>query len=63
LKKALEELGLERLPVASLAKEEEIIFTPSRKDGIRLDRTSAALRLFQNIRDEAHRFALSFMIR
>lgn len=59
-RKALEELGLERLPVASLAKKEEVIFTPSRKDGIKLDRTSAALKLFQNIRDEAHRFALSF---
>jgi len=59
-RKTLEELGLGRLPVASLAKKEEVIFTPSRKDGIKLDRTSAALKLFQNIRDEAHRFALSF---
>jgi len=59
-RKTLEELGLGRLPVASLAKKEEVIFTLSRKDGIKLDRTSAALKLFQNIRDEAHRFALSF---
>ena len=59
-RKVLEELGLGELSVASLAKKEEIIFTPSRKDGIRLDRTSPALKLFQNIRDEAHRFALSF---
>jgi len=59
-RKALEELGLGELPVASLAKKEEIIFTCSRKDGISLDRTSPALKLFQNIRDEAHRFALSF---
>lgn len=58
--KVLEELGLAGLPAASLAKKEEIIFTPSRKDGIRLDRTSPALKLFQNIRDEAHRFAISF---
>jgi len=56
----LNELGLSQLQVISLAKKEEIIFTPSRKDGIRLERTSPALKLFQNIRDEAHRFALSF---
>jgi len=56
----LNELGLSQLPVVSLAKKEEIIFTPSRKDGIRLERTSPALKLFQHIRDEAHRFAISF---
>ncbi len=56
----LENLGLSHLPVASLAKKEEIIFTPSQKNGIRLDRASPALKLFQNIRDEAHRFAISF---
>ena len=56
----LKDLGLGRLPIVSLAKKEEIIFTPSRKKGIRLERTSPALKLFQNIRDEAHRFALSF---
>jgi excinuclease ABC subunit C len=54
------ELGLGHLPVISLAKKEEIIFTPSHKEGIRLDRTSPLLKLFQNIRDESHRFALSF---
>jgi excinuclease ABC subunit C len=59
-RKVLEELGLAGLSVASLAKKEEIIFTPGRKDGIRLDRTSPALKLFQNIRDEAHRFAITF---
>ena len=56
----LKELGLSQLQVISLAKKEEIIFTPSRKDGIRLERTSPALKLFQHIRDEAHRFAISF---
>jgi excinuclease ABC subunit C len=56
----LNELGLSQLQVISLAKKEEIIFTPSRKDGIRLERTSPALKLFQHIRDEAHRFAVSF---
>jgi len=57
---ALEDLGLGHLPIISLAKKKEIIFTLSRKEGIRLDRTSPVLKLFQNIRDEAHRFALSF---
>jgi len=57
---ALEELGVSNLPLVSLAKKEEIIFAPDRKKGIRLERTSPALKLFQNIRDEAHRFAISF---
>ncbi len=56
----LKELGLSHLPVVALAKKEEIIFTPSHKDGIRLDRTSSILKLLQSIRDESHRFALSF---
>ena len=57
---ALEELGVSNLPIVSLAKKEEIIFAPDRKKGISLERTSPALKLFQNIRDEAHRFAISF---
>ncbi|MGB8952486.1 MAG: excinuclease ABC subunit UvrC [Candidatus Aminicenantales bacterium] len=58
--KTLKVLGLENLPLAALAKKQEIVFTSSRKQGLRLDRTSPALRLFQRIRDEAHRFAVSF---
>jgi len=57
---ALEDLGIGHLPVVSLAKKEETIFAPDQRKGIRLERTSPALKLFQNIRDEAHRFALSF---
>ena len=56
----LRALGLGSLPLASLAKREEIIYSRSRKDGIRLDHTSPALKLLQYIRDEAHRFAVSF---
>jgi excinuclease ABC subunit C len=59
-KKALEDLGLEGQAVISLAKKEEVLFTPSRLQGIRLDRTSPVLKLFQNVRDEAHRFAVSY---
>ncbi|MHB8055934.1 MAG: excinuclease ABC subunit UvrC, partial [Candidatus Aminicenantales bacterium] len=57
---ALAKLGLSRLPLGALAKREEIIFTPDRPEGIRLDQTSSALKLAQYIRDEAHRFAVSF---
>lgn len=58
--KSLEDLQLKNLPVISLAKKEELIFTPSIKNGLSLDRTSPALKLVQRIRDEAHRFAISF---
>ncbi len=58
--KALTELGLGNIPLASLAKKEEIVFTPDHKEGLRLDRTSPALKLFQHIRDEAHRFAVKY---
>jgi len=57
--RVLEDLGLERLSLASLAKQEEIIYTPRRRDGIRLARTSPALMLLQHVRDEAHRFAIT----
>ena len=58
--KALAELGLGKIPLASLAKKEEVVFTPDHKEGLRLDRTSPALKLFQHIRDEAHRFAVKY---
>jgi excinuclease ABC subunit C len=57
---ALRAAGLVGLPVVSLAKKEEIIFARGRKDGLRLDRTSPALKLLQYVRDEAHRFALTY---
>jgi excinuclease ABC subunit C len=57
---ALRSLGLQEIPVVSLAKREEIIFAAGLKDGLRLDRTSPALKLLQYVRDEAHRFAVSF---
>jgi len=58
--KTLKKMGLENLAVVSLAKKEEIIFTQERKQGLFLDRTSPALKLLQHIRDEAHRFAVSY---
>ena len=53
-------LGLEDLPVVGLAKREEEIFLPHQSTSILLDRDSAALHLIQRIRDEAHRFAITF---
>ncbi len=50
----------EVVPVVGLAKQEELLFLPGRKDPIRLDRSSPELYLVQRIRDEAHRFAVSY---
>ncbi|TFF91495.1 excinuclease ABC subunit UvrC [Candidatus Thorarchaeota archaeon] len=57
---ALSELGLEYLPVVSVAKREEILYTRSNSDGIELDMDSEGLHLVQHIRDEAHRFAQKY---
>jgi excinuclease ABC subunit C len=57
---ALESLGLANLVAVGLAKKEELVFTRDREEPIAFDRHGAALRLLQRIRDEAHRFAVSF---
>ncbi|HSW31683.1 MAG TPA: excinuclease ABC subunit UvrC [Longimicrobiales bacterium] len=57
---ALQLLGLPHVQVAALAKKEEEVFLPGRKKGIRLDRRDRALHLLQRIRDEAHRFAVTY---
>ena len=57
---ALERLGLTELPLIALAKREEEIFVPGRSESVRLSRRSPALRLLQQARDEAHRFAVTF---
>lgn len=56
----LEELGLDTVPVVSLAKRQEEIFMPGQSESIRLPRDSQALFLVQRIRDEAHRFAVGY---
>ena len=53
-------LGLDDLHVVGLAKREEEIFKPHQSESILLDRDSAALHLIQRIRDEAHRFAITY---
>lgn len=56
----LKELGLDSIPVASLAKEKEEVFIPSKTEAVDIPQTSIALHLLQRIRDEAHRFALGY---
>ena len=57
---ALEALGLGTLALISLAKREEEIFMVGRSESLRLPRRSPALRILQQARDEAHRFAITF---
>jgi excinuclease ABC subunit C len=59
--KVVEELGLSgEISVASLAKRFEEVFVPGQADPIRIPRQSEALYLLQRLRDEAHRFAITF---
>jgi excinuclease ABC subunit C len=53
-------MGLEDVPILGLAKKNEEVFVPDRKDPILIERSSSALRLLQQLRDEAHRFALTY---
>jgi excinuclease ABC subunit C len=57
---ALEELGLANLVAVGIAKKEELLFTRDREDALALAPTDPALLLIQRIRDEAHRFAVTF---
>jgi excinuclease ABC subunit C len=57
---ALEEIGLGNLVAAGIAKKEEVLFTRDRAEPIVLAENDPALLLIQRIRDEAHRFAVTF---
>ncbi len=59
-RRALEELQIEGVEVASLAKRMEEVYLPDRPDPVILPRSSEALYLIQRIRDEAHRFAITY---
>lgn len=56
----IEELGINDIDVVSLAKKHEEVFLPKQSDPVILPRNSSALFLFQRIRDEAHRFAITY---
>jgi len=58
--KALEKNEIFNIPIISLAKKEEVIYLPNKEEPLKLNRNSPALKLLQNIRDEAHRFAITF---
>jgi excinuclease ABC subunit C len=57
---ALEALGLSNLVAVGIAKKEELLFTRDRDEPIALPTNDPALLLLQRIRDEAHRFAVTF---
>jgi excinuclease ABC subunit C len=57
--RALDELGIDDVPVCGLAKRLEEVWLPRREDPVILNRSSEALYLLQRVRDEAHRFAIT----
>jgi excinuclease ABC subunit C len=57
---ALRDVGLERLIAVGIAKQEELLFTRDRVEGVALARENPALRLIQRVRNEAHRVAVTF---
>ncbi len=59
-KRALDELGVTDIALCGLAKRLEEVWMPGDKDPLILPRTSEAMYLLQRVRDEAHRFAITF---
>ena len=58
--KALEAIGLDYIPIAALAKRAEEVYLPERLQPLVLDMGSPALQALQRMRDEAHRFAITY---
>lgn len=59
-REVLDEFSLRKIPVFGLAKENEWLYRPGKRDPIIIPADSSALRLLQRVRDEAHRFAVTF---
>jgi excinuclease ABC subunit C len=59
-REVLDELGLHDMPLAGLAKEREELFLPGHSEPVVLPPTSGALYMLQRLRDEAHRFAITY---
>ena len=57
--RALDELGIDDIPVCGLAKRLEEVWLPTQEDPVILRRSSEGLYLLQRVRDEAHRFAIT----
>ena len=57
---AMKETGAEKVPVISIAKENEDIFQPGKAAPAPLDKSSGELHLLQRVRDESHRFAITY---
>jgi excinuclease ABC subunit C len=57
---ALSRVGVDDVALVALAKREELVYQPDRRDPLRLPRRSEGLRLLQRVRDEAHRFGLGY---
>ncbi len=57
---SLKDIGFEKFEIIGLAKRLEEVFLPGQSEAISIPKTSSSLKLLQHIRDEAHRFAISF---
>ncbi len=60
VKEIFDELGIKDIDLVSLAKREEEVFTLASEESVRIDRRDYALKTLQRIRDEAHRFAITY---
>ncbi len=60
VKQVFDDMGVENIDLISLAKQEEEVFTLHSDEPVRIDRRDYALKTLQRIRDEAHRFAITY---
>ncbi len=60
VKEIFDEMDIGGIDLISLAKREEEVFTLSREDSVKIDRRDYALKMLQRIRDESHRFAITY---